>query len=88
VSKGPGGCLLALGEHTVICGVYRGRAELWGHVTFSWWSTEHTLSWIRIVKNVRLFPEKRGEQIRDFKVNPKSFSALPKLEVHFLSEDS
>lgn len=37
-----------------------------------------------IVKNVRLFLEKQGEQIRDFKVNPRSFSALPELEVHFL----
>lgn len=44
--------------------------------------------WVTIVKNVRLFPEKQGEQIRDFKVSPRSFSALLKLEVHFLSEDS
>lgn len=31
------------------------------------------------VKNVRIFPEKQGEQMRDFKVIPGSFSALPKV---------
>lgn len=32
-----------------------------------------------LCENVRIFPEKQGEQIKDFKVIPGIFSALPKV---------
>lgn len=35
--------------------------------------------WLSLCENVRIFPEKQGEQIKDFKVIPGIFSALPKV---------